>query len=122
MTLSKVSGCICGVHPLFTNEDVFAAHKHAWKEYGILHCDISAENILILYIVRDETVVQSVGLLCDWDLARRRVDIIYPAITPQARAVRRILRPSVPLEYGAEMFHPIGNVAVHVCCFAVVSS
>lgn len=74
--------------PLFTDEGVSTAHKHAWKKHEILHCDISAGNILILDTANDGAVVRSVGLLCDWDLAKRRVHIAHPEISQPTRLVR----------------------------------
>ncbi|EIW53182.1 uncharacterized protein TRAVEDRAFT_52317 [Trametes versicolor FP-101664 SS1] len=65
--------------------DALLAHKHAWKEHGILHCDISAGNILILDTANDGAMMRSVGLLCDWDLAKRRVHIAHPEMSQPTR-------------------------------------
>ena len=50
------------------------AHSRAWKEYGILHGDISEGNILICPTISKKKdgkeVVVWHGMLIDWELAR----------------------------------------------------
>ena len=41
------------------------AHQRAWEKKKILHRDVSINNILLL-----GSMEGSVGLLCDWDLAK----------------------------------------------------
>ncbi|TBU48236.1 hypothetical protein BD309DRAFT_949941 [Dichomitus squalens] len=52
----------------------FRAHYLAWSKAGILHRDVSAGNILI-----HQSGHQRVGLLADWDLAKTRAELEYPA-------------------------------------------
>ena len=49
---------------------IATAHRYAWETYGVLHCDISAGNILIAYQA-DELKV----FLSDWDLAKSKDEL-----------------------------------------------
>jgi serine/threonine protein kinase len=43
---------------------VFAGHYYAYKKAGVLHRDLSINNIM--FSIKDDIVI---GVLCDWDLA-----------------------------------------------------
>ncbi|EIW53195.1 uncharacterized protein TRAVEDRAFT_52329 [Trametes versicolor FP-101664 SS1] len=63
--------------------DALQAHKVAWERHGVLHCDISVGNILILDVPNIDSAAHGldtkvVGLLCDWDGARTRAEVVHP--------------------------------------------
>ncbi|KAI9062415.1 hypothetical protein FKP32DRAFT_844644 [Trametes sanguinea] len=54
--------------------DCIEAHENAYRRKGLLHRDISAGNVLILpklVSAGDETIEMSVGILADWELAKK---------------------------------------------------
>ncbi|CDO78014.1 hypothetical protein BN946_scf184907.g4 [Trametes cinnabarina] len=54
--------------------DCIDAHGHAYTRKGLLHCDISAGNVLIypkIVEVDGQVSEQWVGLLADWELAKQ---------------------------------------------------
>ena len=44
---------------------MYSAHEQAWTKAGILHGDISDNNIMIVWL--DDVMT---GILVDWDLCR----------------------------------------------------
>ena len=48
------------------------AHRNVWMGAGVLHQDVSINNILVLEVQDDqesgETNTRRVGMLCDWEL------------------------------------------------------
>ncbi len=50
-----------------------AAHRDAWEKAGILHHDVSVNNILIYEDGRGK--VEQLGILCDWDLCKDREQV-----------------------------------------------
>lgn len=59
-------------------------HKDAWEKAGILHCDISAGNIMINV---DTTPDKPLGILVDWDMCKYKEDLLLDARTPRATGV-----------------------------------
>ena len=70
MHVSCILGCeVSSVKWLAGSTDPDAvAHKAAWTLAKVLHCDISADNILI-------DVETGEGFLNDWDLAKTQVEL-----------------------------------------------
>ena len=58
------------------------AHQRAWEKRKILHRDISINNILLLGSMDD-----TVGLLCDWDLAKTQQQLTDSTPTQGVRSV-----------------------------------
>ncbi|PIL36451.1 hypothetical protein GSI_00140 [Ganoderma sinense ZZ0214-1] len=54
--------------------DALLAHKDAWEKAGVLHRDISFNNILIHEVVEDKKTVRK-GILSDWDLSKYKKDV-----------------------------------------------
>ncbi|RPD52350.1 hypothetical protein L227DRAFT_589697 [Lentinus tigrinus ALCF2SS1-6] len=50
--------------------DAMYAHCCAWEGAGILHRDVSVNNIMIFEFVGDDGLVERRGMLCDWDLCK----------------------------------------------------
>ncbi|RPD73044.1 hypothetical protein L226DRAFT_572499 [Lentinus tigrinus ALCF2SS1-7] len=50
--------------------DAIYAHCCAWEEAGILHRDVSVNNIMIFEFVGADGKVERRGMLCDWDLCK----------------------------------------------------
>ena len=63
-------------------------HKEAWEKAGILHCDISENNIM--YVVNqdddDDEDNDIEGILIDWDLCKYKSDLSQKA-TQYGRSV-----------------------------------
>ncbi|PIL34297.1 hypothetical protein GSI_03072 [Ganoderma sinense ZZ0214-1] len=55
--------------------DALQAHKDAWEKAGVLHRDISFNNILIHEVVEDKKTVRK-GILSDWDLSKYKEDMM----------------------------------------------
>ncbi|TFY68521.1 hypothetical protein EVJ58_g968 [Rhodofomes roseus] len=49
------------------------AHRQAWQDQKLLHCDISAGNILILRYLDRRGKEQTIGLLIDWEMCRYQI-------------------------------------------------
>ncbi|EJF58078.1 hypothetical protein DICSQDRAFT_173309 [Dichomitus squalens LYAD-421 SS1] len=55
--------------------DALSAHRDAWVKAGVLHRDVSYNNILIYETHNDEGQATLKGLLTDWDLAKYKEDM-----------------------------------------------
>ena len=62
-----------------------SAHWEAWEKAGILHRDVSANNIMI-------DLNTDHGLLLDWDLSKPRDQVGLGAAQPDGRTVSKTLR------------------------------
>ena len=50
-------------------------HKDAWEKAGILHRDISSNNIMFVVDQDQETTTEPYGILNDWDICIRKSDL-----------------------------------------------
>ncbi|PIL34283.1 hypothetical protein GSI_03058 [Ganoderma sinense ZZ0214-1] len=55
--------------------DALQAHKDAWEKAGVLHRDISFNNILIHEVVEKGKIIRR-GILSDWDLSKYKEDMM----------------------------------------------
>ncbi|KAI0332163.1 hypothetical protein GY45DRAFT_1218667, partial [Cubamyces sp. BRFM 1775] len=62
--------------------DALRAHQSAWEDHGILHRDISVDNIFIYE--RPHSGVT--GLLANWDKAKRRTLVLNPTTLESSRS------------------------------------
>ncbi|KAL6308501.1 hypothetical protein BKA93DRAFT_516810 [Sparassis latifolia] len=106
--------------------DCVEAHGQAVERAGLMHCDISAENILIF----EKPVLQGVsewrGILCDWELSRpvhdgpnsmKEAVRFQGATGTQAyMSVHSLDHPDSPITVADELesfFHVLFNVALN---------
>ena len=61
-------------------------HKEAWEKAGILHCDISENNIMYVVNQDDDEDSDIEGILIDWDLCKYKSDLSQKA-TQYGRSV-----------------------------------
>ncbi|TBU54133.1 hypothetical protein BD310DRAFT_828649 [Dichomitus squalens] len=62
--------------------DALSAHRDAWEKAGVLHRDVSYNNILIYVTKNDEGKDIHVGLLVDWDLSKYK-EYMVPGFGPR---------------------------------------
>ena len=94
------------------------AHRDAWYMAGVLHRDISVNNIMILEL-EDSDIV---GMLCDWDLCKYKEQMGTGKRTPD-RVVRFIflLVLFLSFRFRSSSGNTAGNVAVPVSTISTIS-
>lgn len=57
---------------LFAQLKSCVAHRNAWEVAGVLHRDISVNNIMILESMEPDGMIGRLAVLCDFDLCTYR--------------------------------------------------
>ena len=99
------------------------AHRKGWERAGVLHQDVSINNILVLEVQDDqesgETNTRRVGMLCDWELCEYKENM-----TGERRTIDQFVRAVFfhILEILDGLTNSVGNMGLPVSAILALSS